>query len=99
MKANIYEVNIVLMDDKCNDSTHINDVATCTTFQLAKDYAKKIEKELTQGKWNKQMYRAKFAYVSAIPYDEEWNYLGGLCPDYNSRFYRREGDKWVAHTI
>lgn len=90
-----YGVRIVILDDECNNSVNSIEVEDGLSQEQARKSFEQVKKELCKGDWNEELKGVNFVYVTAEPFDEDYNYLGGLVPDYQSKYYTRKGNKWV----
>ena len=94
-----YDILIIAMDDQCNSSVDGIDIDTCTTKVEAQKIVKKAINDLMAGKYNYSLKGINYAYVTALPYDEDGNCLLGLVWSYASKFFKRVGEKWsIANT-
>lgn len=94
MIAQHYEVSIVVMDNQCNNSVSYIDICNCSTKAKAQKAAEKAINDLKAGKYNSYLKDANYAYINALPYDEDGDCLIGLAWDYASKFFKRTGEKW-----
>lgn len=94
MKVQNYEVMVIAMDDACSNSVNVITVCQYSTKTEAQKEAMKAEKKLKAGKYNCCLKSINYAYVNAIPYDEDGDCLLGLAWDYASKYYQRVGEKW-----
>ena len=92
----IYEVFINLMDEACNNSIDCINLCGCTTLPLAKKEVLKATKSLLRGKYNDSLKGIQYVYISAIPYNDNYDCIAGMAQDIITRYYKRVDNRWVA---
>ena len=92
----IYEVLIHIMDEACNNSIDCINLCGCTTLPLAKKEVAKAVKRLQKGDYNDSLKGIQYVYISAIPYDDNYDCIAGLAQDIITRYYKRVDNRWVA---
>ena len=92
----IYEIFIHKMDEACNNSIDCISVCGCTNYPLAKKEVAKTIKRLQKGEYNDSLKGIQYVYISAIPYDDNYDCIAGLAQDIITRYYKRVNNRWVA---
>ena len=92
----IYEIFIHKMDEACNNSVDCISVCGCTTLPLAKKEVAKTIKRLQKGEYNDSLQGIQYVYISAIPYDDNYDCIAGLAQDIITCYYKRVSNRWVA---
>lgn len=92
----IYEVFINMMDEACNNSIDCINLCGCTNYPLAKKEVLKTIKRLQKGEYNDSLQGIQYVYISAIPYNDNYDCIAGLAQDIITRYYKRVNDRWVA---
>ena len=84
------------MDEACNNSIDCISVCGCATLPLAKKEVNKAVKRLQKGDYNDSLKGIQYVYISAIPYDDNYDCIAGLAKDIITRYYKRVDNRWVA---
>lgn len=92
----IYEVFINLMDEACNSSIDCISVCGCTTLAIAQKEVNKAIKKLQKGEYNDSLTGIQYVYISAIPYDDNYDCIAGVAQDIITCYYKRVDNRWVA---
>ena len=92
----IYEIFLHKMDEACNNSIDCINLCGCTTLPLAKKEVAKATKSLLKGEYNDNLKGIQYVYISAIPYDDNYDCIAGLAQDIITRYYKRVDNRWVA---
>ena len=92
----IYEIFLHKMDEACNNSIDCINLCGCTTLPLAKKEVLKATKSLLKGEYNDSLKGIQYVYISAIPYDDNYDCIAGLAKDIITRYYKRVDNRWVA---
>lgn len=92
----IYEIFINKMDEACNNSIDCINLCGCKTLPLAKKEVAKAVKRLQKGDYNDSLKGIQYVYISAIPYDDNYDCIVGVAQDIITRYYKRVDDRWVA---
>lgn len=92
----IYEIFINKMDEACNNSIDCISVCGCATLPLAKKEVAKATKRLLKGKYNDSLKGIRYVYISAIPYDDNYDCIVGVAQEITTCYYKRVDNRWVA---
>lgn len=92
----IYEIFLNKMDEACNNSIDCISVCGCATLPLAKKEVAKTIKKLQRGKYDNSLKGIQYVYISAIPYDDNYDCIAGLAQEITTCYYKRVDNRWVA---